>query len=100
MQKRARQAQQVQAGMIEADTSNGLETPLDEHLEAYAEAVEKRKEKIGSKWCEEQKEKIGKVLRQAKAVVPTDETSVRIKPSEQPESRATSFSGKTQGVSS
>jgi len=79
LQKRARMAEQVQSGMIEADTSNGLETPLDEHLEAYAEAIEKRKEKIGSKWCEEQKEKIGKVLRQAKAVMPLDATSARIK---------------------
>ena len=79
LQKRARQAQQVKSGMVEADTSNGLETPLDEHLEAYAEAVEKRKEKIGSNWCEEQKEKIGKVLRQAKAVMPLDATSARIK---------------------
>ena len=48
LQKIARQAQQVQSGMVEADTSNGLETPLDEHLESYAEAIEKRKEKIGS----------------------------------------------------
>ena len=47
LQKRARQAQQVQSGMIEADTSNGLDTPLDEHLESYAEAVGKKREKIG-----------------------------------------------------
>ena len=52
----------MQAGMIEADTSNGLDTPLDEHLEIYAEAVEKRKEKIS------------KVLRQAKSVMPMDAT--------------------------
>jgi len=29
--------------MVDADTSNGLGTPLDEHLESYAEAVEKMK---------------------------------------------------------
>jgi len=46
--------------MVEADASNGLDTPLNEHLEGHAEAVEKKKEKIS------------KVLRHAKAVMPMD----------------------------
>lgn len=53
----------MQSGMIEADTSNGLDASLDEHLESYAGAVEKKKEKIS------------KVLRQGKAVMPMDAIS-------------------------
>jgi integrase len=46
--------------MIVADTSNELDASLDEHIESYAGAVEKKKEKIS------------KVLRQGKAVMPMD----------------------------
>lgn len=46
--------------MIDADTSNGLRNPLNEHLGGHAEAIEKKKEKIS------------KVLRQAKSVMPMD----------------------------
>ena len=53
----------MQSGMIEADTSNGLDASLDEHLESYIGAVEKKKEKIS------------KVLRQGKAVMPMDAIS-------------------------
>ena len=79
LQKRARQAQQVQAGMIEADISSGLETPLDEHLESYAEAVKERSQKSASTWCDEKKIKIEKILHQAGVLMPKDVTTAKIK---------------------
>ena len=79
LQKRARQAQQVQAGMIEADTSSGLETPLDEHLERYAEAVKERSQKSASTWCDEKKVKVEKILHQAGVLMPKDVTTAKIK---------------------
>jgi hypothetical protein len=51
--------------MIVANTSNELDASLDEHIESYAGAVEKKKKK----------EKISKVLRQGKAVMPMDAIS-------------------------
>ena len=79
LQKRARQAQLVQAGMVEADISNGLETPLDEHLEAYTEAVKERSQKTASSWSDEKKIKIEKILNQAKVLMPKDVTTAKIK---------------------
>ena len=78
LQKRARMAEQVQSGMIEADTSNGLETPLDEHLEAYAESVKERSQKAASSWSDEKKIKIEKILHQAGVLMPKDVSSVKI----------------------
>jgi len=79
LQKRARQAQQVQAGMVEADVSNGLETSLDEHLESYAEAVKERSQKSASSWSDEKKIKIEKILHQAGVLMPKDVTTTKIK---------------------
>ena len=79
LEKRARQAQQVQSGMIEADTSNGLETPLDEHLEAYAKEVKERSQKSASTWCDEKRIKIKKILHQAGVFMPKDVTKDKIK---------------------
>ena len=79
LEKRARQAQQVQSGMIDGDTSLGLETPLDEHLEAYAEEVKDRSQKSASTWCDEKKIKIEKILDQAGVFMPRDVTKDKIK---------------------
>ena len=79
LQKRARQAEQVQSGMIEAETSNGLETPLDDHLEAYAQSVKERSQKADSNWGDEKKIKITKILDQAGVFMPKDVTAVKIK---------------------
>ena len=79
LQKIARQAQQVQSGMVEADISSGLETPLDAHLDAYAEAVKERSQKSASTWCDEKKVKIEKVLHQAGVLMPKDVTTAKIK---------------------
>lgn len=79
LQRRARQAQQVQAGMIEADTSNGLETPIDEHLDAYTEAVKERSQKTASSWSYEKKIRIEKILHQAGVLMPKDVTTAKIK---------------------
>jgi len=79
LEKRARKAQQVKSGMIDGDTSNGLETPLDEHLEAYAEEVKDHSQKSNSTWCDEKKIKIEKILDQAGVFMPKDVTKDKIK---------------------
>lgn len=71
--------------MIEADTSNGLDASLDEHLESYAGAVEKKKEKIG------------KVLRQAKAVMTLDATSAHTSRANNPGAERLPSLGKRKG---
>ena len=71
--------------MIEADTSKGLDASLDEHLESYAGAVEKKKEKIS------------KVLRQGKAVMTLDATSAHTSRANNPGAERLPSLGKRKG---
>jgi hypothetical protein len=75
--------------MIVADTSNELDASLDEHIESYAGAVEKKKKK--------EKEKISKVLRQGKAVMPMDAISTHTSRANNPRAERLPSLGECEG---
>ena len=75
----SRNAEQVRAGMIEPTISQGLNTPLSVHIDAFCESIDQNRRKSKSQWSKEQKAKLRRVFEQAKAITPKDITLDKIK---------------------